>query len=104
MKELKNFYEDLYQNKDTSIGQELVDDFKNFSQNLSMPKLSENLQTLCEEQLSYQECHNALKSFKNNKSPGNDGLTAEFYNTFWPILGNLLGGLPKFRSHTRKSF
>ena len=62
----------------------------NFSQNLSIPKLSENLQTLCEGQLSYQECHNALKTFKNNKSPGNDGLTAEFYNTFWPILGNLL--------------
>ena len=62
----------------------------NFSQNLSIPKLSENLQTLCEGQLSYQECHKTLKTFKNNKSPGNDGLTAEFYNTFWPILGNLL--------------
>ena len=90
MTELKNFYEDLYQNKGASIGQELADDIKNFSQNLRILKLSENLQTLCEGQLSYQECHNALKTFKNNKSPGNNGLTAEFYNTFWPILGNLL--------------
>ena len=25
----------------------------------------------------------ALKSFNNNKSPGNDGLTKEFYEAFW---------------------
>ena len=25
----------------------------------------------------------ALKSFSNNKSPGNDGLTKEFYEAFW---------------------
>ena len=25
----------------------------------------------------------ALKSFNNNKSPGNDGLSKEFYEAFW---------------------
>ena len=24
-----------------------------------------------------------MKSMKNNKTPGNDGLTKEFYETFW---------------------
>ena len=28
--------------------------------------------------------------FKNGKSPGNDGLTAEFYQVLWPTLGHLL--------------
>ena len=28
----------------------------------------------------------ALKSFSNNKSPGHDGLTKEFYEAFWSEL------------------
>ena len=27
---------------------------------------------------------------KNHKSPGSDGLNAEFYNAFWPSIGNLV--------------
>jgi len=36
------------------------------------------------------ECFKALQTFKNGTSPGNDGLTAEFYHVFWPTLGHLL--------------
>ena len=31
-----------------------------------------------------------LSTFENNKTPGNDGLTIEFYKFFWPEIGTLL--------------
>ena len=33
-----------------------------------------------------EECTNALKDFDNNKTPGTDGLPAEFYRFFWPDI------------------
>ena len=33
---------------------------------------------------------NTLKTFQKNKTPGNDGLTVEFYLVFWPIVGKHL--------------
>ena len=50
----------------------------------------EDTKLLCEGVLSTQECYNALQTFSNGKSPGNDGLTAEFYKTFWDLLGQQL--------------
>ena len=38
--------------------------------------MKENLHT-------YNECTNALKDMKNNKNPGSDGLTTEFFLIFW---------------------
>ena len=40
--------------------------------------------------MGYGECYNALQTFQKNKSPGNDGLTVEFYLAFWPVFGSLL--------------
>ena len=37
----------------------------------------------CEGNLTEKETYNSLISLENNKSPGNDGLTKEFYWTFW---------------------
>lgn len=33
-----------------------------------------------------EECKNALKDFDKNKTPGTDGLPAEFYRFFWPDI------------------
>ena len=40
----------------------------------------------CEGLLSKDECLNAIKEFRNNKSPGTDGFASEFYKFFWPEL------------------
>ncbi len=40
--------------------------------------------------LTLDECEKTLSMFKNNKSPGNDGLTIEFYKAFWKKLGSEL--------------
>ena len=34
------------------------------------------------------ECLAALNTMRRNKTPGKDGLPYEFYQHFWPILGN----------------
>ena len=33
---------------------------------------------------------NAMKNMQDNKSPGNDGLTKEFYEGFWDEIKELL--------------
>jgi len=44
-----------------------------------IPKLPENLRNICEGNSGYVQCYNVLKTFQKIKSPGNDGLTVEFY-------------------------
>ena len=43
---------------------------------------SENQVKLCEGNLTEKDFYNSLKSMQSDKSPGNDGLTKEFYETF----------------------
>ena len=43
---------------------------------------------LCEGEVSIEEVSEALKTFKDNKVPGNDGLSSKLYKTFWHLLGD----------------
>ena len=45
--------------------------------------LDEQGQNKCEGLLTEAECLESLKSMESNKSPGSDGLPAEFYKVFW---------------------
>ena len=67
-KKLKNYFSEL----------------KNFS------KLSEIDSQSIEGCITKDECEKALAKMKGNKSPGLDGLSTEFYKTFWPKLGDLI--------------
>lgn len=48
-----------------------------------MNKLNIDEQNSCTGLLTEEECGKALKEMKNQKSPGSDGLTTEFYKIFW---------------------
>ena len=54
-----------------------------FFSDVDIPKLSENQAKLCEENLTKKDLYNSFKSMQSNKSPCNDGLTKEFYETYW---------------------
>ena len=66
------------------------ENFDNFIENLEFPKLSEEEQEKLEGLLTLEECKKALESFQQNKSPGEDGFTVEFYKFFFHLVGQHL--------------
>ena len=60
-----------------------------FLKNIPIPSLTEEQKKICEAELTEKEICQSLISMENNKSPGNDGLTKEFYCTFWNEIKNI---------------
>ena len=81
------FYKELYSSTGVSPGDE---QFNFFFNNPALPKISEVQKQSCEGLLTKDECLSSLKQMAKNKSPGTDGLSAEFYLTFWDDLGQEL--------------
>ena len=79
--EMNNFYQDLFSLEEVDLEAQdwLLDQ-------LSM-SLDEQEQASCEGLLTVEECREALSGMDTGKSPGIDDLTAEFYLTFWAVLG-----------------
>ena len=98
MKKLEDFYKDLYQEKTKQPSNENI-----FLKNKDIPTLNNEERDICEGELTVNECYRALESFENNKSPGNDGLTAEFYRCFWPLLGKQLVNCLNYSLLTRQT-
>ena len=46
---------------------------------ISVPKFNEDERNKCDGVITEQECEKALKKMKNQKCPGSDGITTEFY-------------------------
>ena len=60
-----------------------TDDNNHFLNTLDIPKLSTDQIILRHIELTEKDLCDSMKSMENDKSPGNDGLTKEFYVTFW---------------------
>ena len=78
-KQIFSFYQSLF-SRQVRVQTDKIDAYLD---NIPLPKLT-NEQTLsCEGIISEDEVFKSLKSIDNNKSPGNDGLSKEFYECLW---------------------
>ena len=76
---LKQFYSSLHKRRSNKT----LDECMSYLANISLPKLTDEEKLSCEGKLTKNECWIALSSMGNNKSPGNDGLSKEFYICFF---------------------
>ena len=75
LEHVKNYYENLY----TCVDSNLVNvDLRNILY-INTPKLDKQLATGLERDITEAEVLTVVKQMKNNKSPGSDEHTAEFY-------------------------
>lgn len=61
-----------------------------FIEGLNIPQLNIEEQESLEKDLTLEELKDALTSVADNKSPGEDGFTKEFYEAFFDLLGKYL--------------
>ena len=87
LNEIQLFYANLYDKKVDHSDENLIDPFLS---TVNTSKLTDEQRDSIDKQLTMSECFTALKTFKKNKTPGNDGLTVEFYLAFWPLVGKCL--------------
>ena len=85
--EPKQIMTDIYDKDSNNLGENSI---SRFLEKTNTKKLSNDQKEVLDKKLTRSELYQALKTFQRNKTPGNDGLTVEFYLTFWPLLGKYL--------------
>jgi exonuclease III len=81
-----NFYSRLYTSSNPD-SENINEYFDNLPESR---KLRDADKEMCEGYVTLDECSQALENMRNNRSPGLDGITVEFYVKFWPIVGPIL--------------
>ena len=95
LEEGRNFYHTWYLDNTKLISKQQRDEIiDNFTKSEYLPKLNEIEKNRCKDVLTESELLKSIKAFKNGKTPGTDGLSAEFYQFFWlDIKGHLLASI-----------
>ncbi|HBI39496.1 MAG TPA: hypothetical protein DDY16_00910, partial [Tenacibaculum sp.] len=83
--EILKFYTNLYKNRDHLLSGETIEDFLGVHSN-DLYKLTESEKLSCEGNISLEELGRCLKNMRNNKSPGSNGFTGEFFKFFFPDI------------------
>ena len=83
-KEIEAFYRKMYTAKinDNMDNHAYEHKFRDFIEDLDIPQLSEEEQSFLEKDLTINEVKEALTSFADNKSPGEDGFKRNFIKLF----------------------
>ena len=81
-KNLHSFYQNLF-SKNNDISRQKV---LPYLQDKNLPKLNDDQCALWKKGITEEEVKHELNKMEINKSPGNDGLTKEFYETFWDYV------------------
>ena len=63
---------------------------KHFFESSNLKTIDKEEAERCEGLITMKECSDAHNKFQNNKTPGSDGLTIEFYRCFWEVLGHFM--------------
>ena len=84
MTEIHNFYANRYDKDSGSIPSD------EFLKGINPKMLTDEQRERLDTKISVTEYFEALRSFEKNKTPGNDGLTIEFYLAFWDLVGECL--------------
>ena len=80
--EIKIFFEEAFK---CHNGKSFTN-LSNILNSIDLPCLTNEQKDFCEIELGEKDLLNALKSMPNRKTPGNDGLSKEFYEVFWKEL------------------
>ena len=84
--ELYKFYKNLFK-ENLNTSKEAI---SSFLENINLSTLTNEQALECEGIISKTELLKSLKSMKNDKSPGNDGITKKLYKFFWDDIKNSL--------------
>ena len=85
LKEQQNFYKGLYSSRNLERTTSEA-----FLKNLKTPQLKNSDMNLCDDKISTEEIAKALKNLPNDKTPGSDGFSTNFYKLFGADIKHLL--------------
>ena len=85
-KEIENFYKNMYTSKvDNMQSSQASKGFNDYIKDINSPRLSMEEQEDLDQSLTCQELKDALNCLAENKTPGEDGFTKEFYAAFFDL-------------------